>query len=181
MDFQLTSGERVIWRGNPACGIRFHAYDFFLVPFAFVWLAGALTIFVAPESRQQDADPIGYVMLPFFVLIGIYILFGRFVTDFLVRSRTEYALTNRRAIIESGYFRRIVRSVNLAAAPEIRFQEKRNGRGTIEFGSGAPFGMPRGWPGMGQFQPPAFDGIEDARNVYELALNAQHEAQAKAN
>lgn len=88
-------------------------------------------------------------------------------------------LTDRRAIIESGLFRSSVRSVSLAALAEIRIRENRKGRGTIQFGSGGgPFAMvPRNWPGAGQFASPAFDGIDDARQVYDIAIKAQRQAQ----
>lgn len=181
MDFQLMSGERVIWRGSPAQGIRFQAQDLFIVPFAIIWLTIAGSAFWLPNSDgTQTNDPAEYIILPFFLLIGLYILVGRFLGDMLSRSRTEYALTNRRAIVESGIFRRNTRSINLAATPEIRFRQGRGGRGTIEFGGGSPFAfVPRNWPGSAQFMPPAFDGIEDADNVYRLVLDAQREAQSE--
>lgn len=94
----------------------------------------------------------------------------------IVRKNTRYILTNRRAIIESGAFRQTTQSVTLTATSEIVFREGRNGRGSLEFGSGmgGPFGMlPRNWPGAGRYMPPAFDGIEDARRVYTLALEGQ--------
>jgi PH (Pleckstrin Homology) domain-containing protein len=178
MEFQLASGERLLWRGAPAPGVRFHAYDLFLIPFGIFWLFMVLAIFgVLAFGEQTETDPVAYVMLPFFLLIGVYFVFGRFLTDMIMRGRTEYALTSRRAVIESGYWRKTTRSVNLAAVAEIRFNERRGGRGTIEFGSGSPFPfVPRGWPGAGQFMSPAFDGIDDARHVFELALTAQRDA-----
>jgi hypothetical protein len=179
MDFQLTSGERVIWRGAPGQGLRLHAQDWFAIPFAVVWLGIILSVFIASPQDASGTDPAPYFILPFFLLIGVYILVGRFVIDMAARSRTEYALTNHRAIIESGVFRKSIRSVNLAAAPEIRLREGRGGRGTIEFSSGSPFAMvPRGWPGMSQYLPPAFDRIEDAASVYRMIIDAQRGAQS---
>lgn len=104
---------------------------------------------------------------------------GRFFVDIVVRRNTSYILTNRRAIVESGLFRKGMRSINLAATSEINFRPGRNGRGTIEFGSSAgPFGMlPRSWPGAGRFLAPAFDGVEDGQHVYDLILKAQRDSQ----
>jgi hypothetical protein len=179
MDLQLTSGERVIWQGSPGKGLRFQAQDWFAVPFAAVWLGIIFSVFVtAPQKSGTDNGGFEFV-LPFFILIGVYMLAGRFVIDMIARSRTEYALTNRRAIIESGFFGRSTRSVNLAAAPEIRLRQGGSGRGTIEFGSGSPFAMmPRSWPGTRQYLPPAFEMIEDAGSVYRLILDAQRQAQS---
>jgi hypothetical protein len=177
MNFQLTSGERVLWQGAPGQGIRFQAQDWFAIPFAAVWLA---VIFTAVSATPASArDPGFYLIPPLFLLIGLYMLVGRFILDMLSRAKTEYALTNRRAIIETGLFRRSTRSINLAAAPEIRLSEGRSGRGTIEFGSGSPFGfMPRGWPGMSRHLSPAFENIENASSIYSTVLDAQRDAQS---
>jgi hypothetical protein len=177
MDFQLTAGEQVLWRGAPSQGIRLRAPDLILIPFILIWF-GAISFAMGASGGASAAVPFDWLFWSFFLFIGLYLLVGRFVADMIVRSRTEYALTNRRAIIESGVFRRTTRSVNLAAAPEIRFREGRGGRGTIEFGGTSPFPFAyRGWPGWSQFMSPAFEGIEDARSVYQQVLDAQRQAQ----
>lgn len=180
MDFSLTSGERVLWRGAPGRGLRLQMQDWFAVPFAAIWLGLVLSFFFVGEAGQGADDPSFNFILPFFILIGVWMLVGRFIVDMIVRSRTEYVLTDRRAVIEAGLMRRSTRSVNLSATPEIRLQEGRNGRGTIEFGSGSPFGMmfPRGWPGVAQHISPAFELIDDAQSVYAMIITAQREAQS---
>jgi hypothetical protein len=181
MAIQTAPGERVIWQGQPAQGIHFSPQDAFAVPFSLFWLFIVVAIFVVTLSGQAtNVDPLTYVILPFFLLIGLYMAFGRFLFDRAARRKTRYYLTNQRALIESGLFRSSRRSVNLAAVPEIRFRSGRNGKGTVQFGTSAgPFGMmPSSWPGAAQFLPPSFDGIEGAERVYELALTAQREAQA---
>ena len=180
MDFQLLSGERIIWRGEPSQGIRFHAQDWFVIPFSLLWLGLVLTIFTSTPADAAGSDPAFGFILPFFIIIGLWMLCGRFLVDMLLRNGTEYALTNRRAIIEGGLVRRSTRSINLAAAPEIRLQESGNGRGTIEFGNspGFPFMMYRGWPGASRFQAPAFELIDDAKSVYAMILDAQQHAQS---
>lgn len=176
MDLQLTSGERVLWEGAPGQGIRFQAQDWFAIPFAAVWLTITSMAFFA--TAHSARDPGFYFIAPLFVFIGVYMLVGRFIVDMFSRAKTEYALTNRRAIIETGLFRRSTRSINLAAAPEIRLAEGRSGRGTIEFGTGSPFGsMPRGWPGMSRYQSPAFENIDNASSIYSTVLDAQRDAQ----
>lgn len=178
MDFQLTDGERVLWQGAPGQGIRFQAQDLFAIPFAAVWLGIILSAFLAGSNSPTVADPGFNFILPFFLLIGLYMLAGRFLLDMFSRARTQYALTNRRAIIETGLFRRSTRSISLVAAQEIRLSEGRGGRGTIEFGGGSPFGfMPRGWPGMGRYVAPAFENVDNASSIYSTILAAQRDAQ----
>ncbi|MFN2099381.1 hypothetical protein [Altererythrobacter sp. MF3-039] len=180
MTIDLAPGERIIWQGQPKQGIRLAPQDAFAVPFAAFWLFLVLMIFLlAFTGELKDADPLTYLILPVFLLIGLHMLFGRFLIDRAARRRTFFYLTSERAIIQDGLRRPSRRSVNLAAAPEIRFQARRNGRGTVQFGSPSMFGMmPPSWPGASQFLPPAFNDIEDAERVFNLALKAQREAKA---
>ena len=67
-------------------------------------------------TDAQDVDPFAYLMLPVFVVIGLYMLVGRFAVDIVARRRTHYMLTDQRAVIESGLFTAHRASVNLAAA-----------------------------------------------------------------
>lgn len=180
MAIDLAPGERIIWQGQPTQGFRLVPQDAFAVPFAAFWLLMVSVIFLSAfAGEMKDVDPMAYVILPFFLVIGLYMLFGRFIIDRAARRRTFYYLTTERAFIEAGLFRPSRRSVSLAAAPEIRFQGRRSGRGTVQFGSQSIFGMmPPSWPGASQFLPPAFDDIEDAEHVYNLALTAQREAKS---
>ncbi|MCW0198625.1 hypothetical protein [Sphingopyxis sp.] len=180
MAIDLAPGERIIWHGQPKQGFRLAPQDAFAVPFAAFWLFMVSMIFLfAFTGEMKEVDPLAYVIMPVFMIAGLYMLFGRFLVDRAARRRIFYYLTTERAFIEAGLFRPNRRSVNLAATPEIRFQGRRNGRGTVQFGSPSTFGMiPPSWPGANQFLPPAFDDIEDAERVYNLALKAQREAKA---
>lgn len=183
MTFRSGPGERILWQGQPAQGLRFTAYDIFAIPFALFWLAIPTGGLVALLLSDRPVDPVFLIVMPAFLLIGLYMLAGRFLVDLVTRKRTRYVLTNQRAIIEGGLFRSNHRSINLVAVPELRLRRGRAGRGTIQFGtSGAfGFGIPPGWPGASQFLPPAFDGIEQAEQVYELALRAQQEGRASTS
>jgi hypothetical protein len=125
---ELTSGERLLWEGRRRGGVKLRGSDFFLIPFSLLWGGFAIVwesmaLFVVPKN-----NPAGWVFPLFgipFVLAGLYIIFGRFIVDAKMRARTEYALTNRRAIIISGLFARKVRSINLQSTPEITLSEKK--------------------------------------------------------
>lgn len=175
----LAPDERIIWQGQPTQGFRLAPQDAFAVPFAAFWLfiVSILTL-MAFTGEMKVVNPLAYVIMPAFLLIGLYMLLGRFLVDRAARQRIHYFLTTERAVIEGGLFRPSRRSVSLAAAPEIRFQGRRSGRGTVQFGSANMFGMmPSSWPGASQFLPPAFDDIEDAERVYNLALTTQRSIQ----
>jgi hypothetical protein len=178
----LGPDERIIWQGQPAQGFRLSPQDIFAVPFSAVWLLIVLVTFGAVLSgRAAHVDPLTYVILPLFLLVGIYMLVGRFVVDRAARRRTTYCLTNQRALIETRLFREAQSSVNLAALPEVRFRAGRKGRGTIQFGSPPAFFsmLPSSWPGARQFTLPTFENVEDGQRVFQLALSAQRDVQAR--
>lgn len=175
---QLGVGERVLWQGQPAPGINFAPQDIFIILFGIVWLLIAVGGAGAAIWSGQETDPVAFIILPFFVLIGCYIIFGRFIVDAISRKKTKYVLTTQRAIIEEGLLATSERSVNLAAVQEIGLHRRQSGRGTISFGgaTGPWMMMPRNWPGARQFMPPAFDGIDDVARIYELAIRAQRDS-----
>ena len=90
------------------------------------------------------------------------------------RSKTFYGLTNERAIIISGLFRKNVKSLNLRALSDVSMSEKDNGIGTILFGREnqmASMFMGGGFPGMGGSTAPKFELIENAKQVYNQLRN----------
>ena len=176
----LDRGERVIWSGQPRQGLMLRGSDGFAIPFALVWtsipLVGALSTLTGPKSNPFALLPI----LPF-VLVGLYLLVGRFFVDAAQRRRTYYALTNERIVIVSGLSSRSVRSLALRSLEQVDVSERASGQGTITFGRSASgsFAL-AGWPGMKSYQAPAFEMIADAAAVAKLIRDAQRAATAPA-
>ena len=176
---ELGSGERVLWKGRPRGGLRLRGSDIYLIPFSLFW--GGFAIFWETMAlfKIPKNNPAGLLFPIFgipFVLFGLYFIFGRFFVDAKMRQSTEYAVTNRRAIIVSGIFSRNVRSINLQATPEITLTERADRSGTITFGS-PPLAYGR-WgqrdllfPGMSV--QPAFEMIDDVRTVYGIIEKAK--------
>jgi hypothetical protein len=174
----LRPDEKLLWTGQPAQGVRLRGSDAFLIPFSLLWAGFAF--FWEWSVLHQDAP--GFFVLwgiPF-MLAGVYIVFGRFFVDAALRARTYYALTSQRVIILSGLWTRELRSLWLRTLPELSLKEGSGTRGTIEFGS---ITWPSGqwfrgfnWPGMGKYQPPSFELIEQPRHVYDLVRAAQRDA-----
>jgi len=110
--------------------------------------------------------------------MGLYIMFGRFITDARMRAKTIYGITDRRVLILSGLFSTTVRGFDLRSLSDVALSEHRGGTGTITFGSPASwtpwatFATP-GWPGMGGYARPCFDLIHQPRRVYETIREAQ--------
>jgi hypothetical protein len=182
---ELEPGERLLWSGRPKQGLVLRAMDALLIPFSLLW--GGFAIFwkamVVRESwRPQAAHhsaPIFFVPwgVPF-VLMGLYLMFGRFITDARMRARTIYGITDRRVLILSGLFSTTVRGFDLRSLSDVSLSEHRGGTGTITFSSAASwtpwakFATPN-WPGMGGYGRPCFDPIHQPRRVYETIREAQ--------
>jgi hypothetical protein len=174
---ELQRDERLLWKGRPRGGIRLRGPDAYLIPFSLFWGGFAFfweysVLFTAPKK-----DAAGWVASLFgipFVVIGLYLIVGRFFVDARMRAGTEYGLTNRRAIIVSGLFSRSIKSIDLKSMPEITLTEKADRSGTITFGSAPSYSRMQYNPWLsGSSAQPAFEMIEDARNVYATIEQAR--------
>lgn len=107
-------------------------------------------------------------------MLGLYLLFGRFLVDAAIRRRTFYGLTNERLIIVSGLFSQSVRSHMLCSMPEIGLTEHSDGTGTIDFSrSDSIWGFigmytSNPWQGVSTYK---FERIADARELYSKILD----------
>jgi hypothetical protein len=183
----LDSGESLLWSGQPRGGIRLRGQDALLIPISLLW--GGFAIFwefMALTATTKAPGPVAVVFPLFglpFVIIGLYLIFGRFIVDAKVRARTYYGVTNERIIIISGLFAQQTKSLQLRTLTEVSYTRRSDGSGTITFGS-APFMgafFPRGsWPGAGRYAPPSFDLIDRSKEVYNIIRSAQKTKPANA-
>ena len=173
---EIGSGERLLWSGRPRQGLVLRPADALLIPFSLMW--GGFAIFWEAMVLRTGA-PFFFKLwgIPF-VLVGLYIMIGRFFTDARQRARTVYGVTNERIIIISGLLKETVTSLNLRSLSNLSLSEGSDGRGTISLGPTSPYAWfaSSGWPGTRQQTPPALDGISNARAVYETIRHAQKAA-----
>ncbi len=160
-------------------GVVFRGSDVFMIPFSLIW--GGFAIFwetMALGIPNEAAGAVGIVFPLFgipFVLIGLYMIFGRFIYDSKKRAKTIYGLTNQRVIIISGIWGKSVKSLNLRNLSDVSLSEKSDKSGTIAFGQEnfmMSFSGGYGFPGMGGSNVPKFEFIENAKEVY-TQLRAQ--------
>lgn len=176
---ELDSGEKLIWAGVPKQGTVLRDSDAFMIPFSLLW--GGIAIFwevMALSIPEGHAGAVAYVFPLFglpFVIVGLYMIFGRFIYDSKKRAKTFYGLTDQRAIIVSGLFSKGVKSLSLATLTDVNLTEKTDLSGTISFGyenQMASFFGGNGFPGMGSSNVRKFELIENAKDVYNK-LRAQ--------
>jgi hypothetical protein len=174
IESQFSPSERLLWSGQPRQGLCLRAADAYLIPFSLLW--GGFAIFW--ESRVISSGAPFFFMLwgiPF-VLVGVYMIIGRFFVDAKQRSKTYYGVTSARAIIVSGLFSRKVKSINLRTLPDISLDEKPDGSGTITFGVTNSVSWASGelsFSGGEKQSTPSFVLIPEAKKVYEMIRAAQ--------
>jgi hypothetical protein len=166
---RMLTGERILWSGRPAQGLLFTGRDVFLIPFSLMW--GGFAVFWESTVLTTQKTPgfFGLWGIPF-VLIGLYLIAGRFLLDAWVRGGMVYAVTNKRILISrSGPFSKFT-ALSLDRLPDASLSESSGGRGTIRFGQ--PAQMWGGRNGMSSWTPsldptPQFIGIENVRSVFD--------------
>ncbi len=183
---KLDAGERLLWCGQPPGGVRLRAADALLVPFSLLWGGFAICweTMALTAVGASSSNPLGFLFPLFglpFVLIGLYLIFGRFFVDARIRAQTCYGVTNERIIILSGLFSQQLKSLQLRTLTDISLTESADGSGTILFGA-APMmaGMfaNSSWPGAGRNAVPSSAMIENAKNVYDIIRQAQKPKEA---
>lgn len=172
---ELSPGEQVLWSGQPRQGLVLRGSDALMIPFSVLWAGFA---FFWMYGAAKSGAPLPFVLFGVpFVLVGIYIVIGRFFVEARQRAATYYAVTTERVLISSGVFSRKTKSLSLRTLTDLTLSSAAEGRGSIGFGAAGPFGNlfggMSGWPGAEQYIGPRFDLIDDARSVYELIRKAQ--------
>jgi hypothetical protein len=172
---ELAPAEKMLWFAQPRQGLVLRAVDAFLIPFSLLW--GGFAIFWEVSVMVVGAPVFFPLFGAMFVVIGLYLILGRFFVDARQRTRTYYAVTNERVIIVSSLLSRSVKSIDLRTLGEMSLSERRDGSGTIVFGGTSPFdwmsGGMAGWPGIQGRQASRFELIPDVRLVYETIRGAQ--------
>jgi hypothetical protein len=173
----LFAGERVLWSGQPKQGLALSGKDTFLIPFSLLWGGFAIfcnaMVWLAPFDTDAGGDPGWFFRLwglPFLV-IGIYLIAGRFFHDARIRKHLFYAVTDQRVLVAQGSK---ITSLDIHHLPRLELSEHRDGTGTLTFEASN-----MSWAGMNGFSwwLPAlssaaqFFRVQNPRQVYELIRN----------
>jgi hypothetical protein len=180
---ELGPGERIEWTGQPNPSVIFHPEDWIAIPFslmwggfAIFWLLGASGILAMGRSHSdRTVQYFGLLWGAPFVLIGQYLIWGRFVAAGWKKKRTYYALTNYRALIlEDGLLGRRSTGVRFDNLSLIDRRIRPDGVGAISLGG--PITAQWQWGKRNQTRPPSFEDIDNVELVYQNLLRLQEQS-----
>ena len=188
---ELNSGESIAWVGQPSNKVVFRSQDLMMIPFsllwggfAIFWEAGILGFVQFGHTKAGAHAPLIMAVwgVPF-VLIGQYLIWGRFFHVAWKKGRMYYAVTNKRVLVVSKAPNRRVISAFLEQLPAIDKTVRGDGIGTLTFGL-VPVVIGRrssqtSWDGGLSSTVPKFVDIEDAENVYRIISDAREKSLRK--
>jgi hypothetical protein len=157
-------GESLLWAGRPVQGLRLAPSDLVMIPFSLLW--GGFAIFWEVTAVVGGAPLLFRIWGIPFVLVGLYMIAGRFFVDAYRRARTFYGLTDTRVLIVVVGSTRKLTALDLAAQKEIQVDEAAGGRGTIRFGVAGESGSGMRFGRGNKNEPPSFEGIPEVGAVY---------------
>lgn len=171
----LFADESILWWGQPKQGLALGAKDALLIPFSLMWggfaiFWNAMVWFGPFDTDSGDATRWFFKLwgLPFLV-IGLYLIVGRFVHDARIREKLFYAVTEQRILVLRGSK---FTSLDINRLPRLELSEHRDGTGTLAFEASNSMSLDAmngfSWwlPALGSSTQ--FFRIQHPRKLYEL-------------
>jgi len=156
------------------------------VPFSLMWGGFAIfweTLASGMWGAKSNSGPMNWFMMLWgipFIVIGQYLIWGRFLTARWKKKRTYYALTNRRVIVVQNGWSRKMASAYVDTLPTIIKEKASNGLGTLRFAQRAPAWSNQrsygAWDGMDVGDIPTFVDIPDVDMVYRMVSDQRERA-----
>lgn len=159
----LSDGEKLLWSGRPRRLFSLQPSDYIRLVLSAVLMVVFFGLF-SDIHWDPDASLDRYLVPIFFFLVALTIGLATPIHGALLRARTVYGLTDRRAIIVAGSD---VTSVPIADWEDFDYDLNADGSGTITFGP-RPDDMTGALSRYPPPPPPAFQSIDNVAQVYEL-------------
>jgi hypothetical protein len=181
VETSLLLGERIVWAGRPVRHRLFRRPDVVLVPFSALWCGFAV---FWERSALSGGAPFFFALwgVPF-VLVGLYVVAGRFVVRAVSSRRTRYTITDRRVLVHGGWSGNRLRTQYLNSLPPPVITEEPDGSGSLAFGEFPGIGDAfttwrrsgwRVWSSEPSPTPVLWD-VPDIRRVRDQVAHAQRE------
>jgi hypothetical protein len=163
---QELAGENIVWSGKPNEKVIFHTHDIFLIPFSLLW--GGFAIFWELGASKGGVTFFSLWGIPF-VLVGQYLIWGRFIYAAWKKRRIFYVLTTQRALVlVRPPFAKTISSY-IKMLPAIEKKVRTDGIGSITLGMPpSPFySRTYDYSALGlNLGIPVFTDIDNADDVY---------------
>jgi len=177
---ELLPGESIQWSGRPNAKVIFHPDDGLMIPFSLMW--GGFAIFwllaasglwgIWSNHPDRSFQWFGVIWGTPFVVVGQYLIWGRFLYARWKKKQTYYAITNRRAlIVEHGLRSRKLTAASFETLPMIDKRVRSDGIGSIAFGGPVTNQWRSGKNNPPR--PPTFEDVDGADAVYQIAIRVQ--------
>jgi len=147
---ELSNGETLLWTGKPNPRVVFHASDWGTIPlaillaaFSIFWEAG-VSGYGPIGSKSGSASPFMMVWGVPFILLGQYMVWGRFLYAAWKKRRIVYALSNERVFVLVVRPGAKVISTWLRSVAGVEKDVRSDGIGTLKFGETPPLWGARG-------------------------------------
>ena len=174
---QIQGDEKLLWADKPARGIKFRSTDIFITLFSILWLSfSVFWVYMASEANIIFA-----LFGTPFILVGVYLLIGRYFYDALSRKNTVYGLTSTRIIKKSGLFKTHYSSVLLDSLPSLTYTEKPDGSGDISFGQTISSFRNSKDRNRGNFPLVRIEFIQNVRSVHNKIADAKSRVRSTDN
>lgn len=183
-EYALENGEKVQWTGQPKTDFEFTKGDVFIIPIVltvvpiYVFLVSALIS--TPSSSAVFNDKwnnfsSAVIFIGIFVFAA-YITFGRKFHDLYYKSKTQYVLTNKRALVFYKNSKQPIFNKSIQHLHPALLMHK-DGYGTINLGflisnSNLQY-FKYGWPNK-EVLFSRFENINNANEVYAIFMQAIH-------
>lgn len=125
----LQPGENLLWTGKPEKLRLFGKEDIFLIPFSLIWCGFLAFMLITAHSSSPGFEKLFFIP---FILVGLWLLVGRFLVKLISMKSECYALTTRRLIVKRG---NTTNSSELLGLPSMRVTRRSDGSGDIRFGA----------------------------------------------
>jgi hypothetical protein len=155
------------------------SFSLFWGGFAIFWEAGVSGLWGKHSNGQWIFGMLWGIP---FVVIGQYLIWGRFVYAAWLKRRTYYAVTNRRVLVIQDGWKRQVASAYIDSLPSLSKEGCTNGIGILRFGPEENlWSNTRGWRGWNALSftgLPTFVDIDDVDSVYRLVSDLRERSRA---
>lgn len=170
----LEGNESLMWADRPKQGLLVHGADGIAALSGLMWVV--LSVAWAWNAYKAGAAPQQLALAIPFAVYGLYLLTGRFLAEVLRRRHILYGLTDRRALILSGWRTQRVTSFDLGQIERISLTHHRDGTGTILFGTEeeVQIRLPgRGTKAEMRIVGARFESIDRPRYVHDMFREAR--------